>query len=227
LKHKKLFEIGNNIWPGEYYPGYPVRVALPSGLYMVTAYGTTAAARRRSRVELWNKQNQISHGTVDPAVEGKLIYGCATTQAAAEKWLGDPRLAPVTAKLKDNPAIETADLERMAVGWPDGQNQPEAFFYLKGGGGRPEDDEPIQHGLSIRLRIQFERARIEKLLLNGRRMEKSETDGYLHWVARGWTYFQINIPPERLKKDELFLITCEYDPGEKRPRWRPGIPGPA
>ena len=160
-------------------------------------------------------------------MEGKLVYACATTQTAADKWLGDPRLETFFDRLKGHPGIETGDLVRMAEGWPDGQNQPEAFFYLKGGGGKKEDDIPIQYGLSIRLRIQFERARIEKLLFNGRIMQTSETDGYLQWVARGWTYLQINIPPDRLKIDDFFLVSSEYDPGEKRPRWRPGNIGPA
>ena len=34
------------------------------------------------------------------------------------------------------------------------------------------------------------------------------------------TYVQINIPPDRLKADDLFLVTCRYDPGETRVHWR-------
>ena len=39
LRHRRLLEIGQEIWPGEYYPGYPTRVILKNELHFVTAYG--------------------------------------------------------------------------------------------------------------------------------------------------------------------------------------------
>ena len=48
------------------------------------------------------------------------------------------------------------------------------------------------------------------------RVPPSETDGYTKWVARGFTYLQVNVPPERSKREDLFVLTCRYDPGENR-----------
>ena len=35
----------------------------------------------------------------------------------------------------------------------------------------------------------------------------------------GYLYVQINIPPERSKAEDLFVVTCDYDPCEKRTHW--------
>jgi hypothetical protein len=91
LRHRRLLEIGNEVWPGEFYPGYPTRTIL-TWSHLVAVYGQTAAQRRRSRVELWNKQGQIIQGFSKPQRAGFILFVCATTRAAAEKWLGDGTL---------------------------------------------------------------------------------------------------------------------------------------
>ena len=89
LRNRRLLQIGNEIWPGEYYPGYPTRVIMWNEFHLVTAYGQSAAARRRSRIELWNKQGQILLGLIVPQVGGKGLYVCATSPGAVERWLKD------------------------------------------------------------------------------------------------------------------------------------------
>ncbi len=78
------------------------------------------------------------------------------------------------------------------------------------------DATPIQHGLAFRLRIPFPKLQKLDVWMNGKQLQKSETDGYLTWVGRGFLNLQINIPPETAKSQDFFVITCEYDPGEKR-----------
>ncbi len=75
---------------------------------------------------------------------------------------------------------------------------------------------PIENGLCIRLRIPYHKAELLDLRLNGHPVSRSESDGYVSWVARGFFNVQVNIPPERTKKEDFFLVTCEYDPREKR-----------
>jgi hypothetical protein len=220
LRHRRLLQVGNDVWPGEYYPGYPVRVMLSNHYHMVTAYGQTAAARRQSRVELWDRQAQIVHGMIDPMVEGKWLYLCCTSPRAAQRWLGDTALDKFTAGLQAHPGMDGAALRRFAAGWPAGQNHPRACLALQGGGSAPQDARPIEHGLSLRLRVPFQKARLTDLRLNGYPLPPSEVDGYMTWVARGYTYVQVNIPPKRSAKENLFVVTCRYEPGEKRARWR-------
>jgi len=221
LRHRRLLRIGNEVWP-KYYPGYPTRVIMSNHYHMITAYGTTAAARRRSRVELWNKQRQLAHGHADPSIEGKILYVCATTPAAARRWLRDKTLKEFAARLAEHPRIHVQPIQRFVEGWPRGQNHPQAFLPIQGGAAAAEQAAPIEHGLSLRLRIFSDRARLTELLLNGYPVARSETDGYLQWAARGITYIQINIPPERLRRDDFFVVTCAYDPGRKRVRWSIG-----
>ena len=85
LKHRRLLRVGGEVWPGEHYSGYPTRVVMLNWFNMVTAYGRTAGERRRSRVELWNKQRQIVHGQLNPEKAGIEFYVCATTPRARQR----------------------------------------------------------------------------------------------------------------------------------------------
>ena len=219
LRHRRLLQIGQEIWPGERYPGYPVRVTMSNGYHMVAAYGQTAAARRRSRVELWSKHGQVTHGMADPFVEGKLLYVVSVSNEAAERWLSDETLRGFSEKLSEHAKVESSAIRDFVQGWPRGQNHPDAHLALM----RDNSDEPgrgpIEHGLSLRVRISFDKARILDLRLNGHLLPRSETDGYVTWISKGFTVIQINIPPGKSRTEELFIVTCEYDPGEKRRHW--------
>ena len=232
LRHRRLLQIGNERWPGEYYPGYPTRVILGNTHATVTAYGRTAAERRRSRVELWNRLDEFTFGTLDPSVEGKAVCVLATSAAADRRYLADPTLAAVIDQLQKHPRIDGESVARFTADWPVGQNHPEAWFLLQrradamSGKTAPTAtpkatsfSPPIQHGLCLRLRLPYQRAKIIDLRLNGRPIPPSQTDGFLTWVARGCTYIQIAIPSERLRDEDLFVVTCHYDPGEVRRRW--------
>jgi len=223
LRHCRLLRVGNELWrnelwPGERYPGYPTRVVMPGGFNLVVAHGQTAAARRRSRVELWNKQRQIVHGQVNPAKEGQILYVCATTPQASQQWLGDRALRGVAQRLSRHPSIDTNPILPLVQQYPDypGQWGAEANLGLSGGGTSDEEAKPIEHGLSLRLRIPYARASLGQVFLNGRAIQVSDGAGYETWVARGFTVLQINIPPATSRAEDLFVVTCEYDPGERR-----------
>ena len=218
LRHRRLLQVGNEVWPGELYAGYPTRVTVPGGFNMVVAHGQTASARRRSRVELWNKQRQIVHGQVNPAKEGQVLYVCATTPQASERWLGDRALRSVAGRLSQHPSIDVGSILPLVRRYPDypGQWGAEANLGLHGGGAAQEEAGTIEHGLSLRLRVPYARARVGQVLLNGRAIPVSDTAGYETRVARGFTVLQINIPPATSRTEDLFVVTCEYDPGERR-----------
>ena len=150
----------------------------------------------------------------------------ATSPAADKSAFVDPSLEAVVERLRTHPRMDAEPIAQFTAGWPAGQNHPQPWFPLDRGG-RPadageQDDEPgtpIEHGACIRLRLPYQKARITDLRLNGRPVSPSETDGFVTWVARGCTYIQIGIPPARLVEDDLFVATCDYDPGETRKRW--------
>ena len=222
LRHRRLLEIGQEIWPGEYYPGYPTRVILKNELHFVVAYGETAAARRRSRVELWNKQGQIVTALNNPQTEGMVLFVCSTTGSAARRWLSDKSLPRFAQRIEEHRSIEAGPIRLALKDHPDADGQFKAhLLLLSGRADRSElppeaESGPIENGLSLRLRIPYPKARISELRVNGRPARISPRDGYLTWVARGFTYVQINIPPERSPERDLFVVTCLYDPGEER-----------
>ncbi|MDP6112042.1 MAG: M14 family zinc carboxypeptidase [Planctomycetota bacterium] len=219
LRHRRLLEIGNERWPGEYYPGYPVRVVATNNYHQVTPYGLTAAARRRSRVELWNRVGQITVGMADPMMEGKIVYVVATSDEASKRWLSEKSLNGFADNLSECPETDDEAIRSFVAGWPGGQNAPQAVLALAGGG-EIEDAGPLENGLSIRLRIPYSKCLVSDLRLNGYPLPPSESDGFVEWVARGYKYVQINVPPEKAKAQDLFVVTCEYDPQEKRERWQ-------
>ena len=232
LRHRRLLEIGNERWPGEYYPGYPTRVIMGNTHARITAYGRTAAERRHSRVELWNRADELTFGFVDPVVEGKAMCVLSISQAADKSYLADPTVAAVTKSVCKYQRMDAEAVARFANGWPAGQNHPHAWFYLqrraaKTGANKQKPKEastgdqpkPIEHGLCLRLRLPYAKATITDLRLNGHPLPSSETDGFTQWVARASTYIQVNLSPARLRQDDLFVVTCAYDPGEKRERW--------
>lgn len=231
VRHRRLLEIGNECWPGEFYRGYPTRVVMGNMFARVTAYGTTATARRRSRVELWSRMNEFTFGTLDPAVEGRMLCVFATSPAAEAKYLASPKLKDFLNAVKTSESVDAQPILKLCDGWPAGQNHTEAWFTLQRRGrdrgvgelaltddGR-QKTRPIEHGLSLRLRLPYGQPKVRELFLNGRPMKPSETDGFTEWTARSSRYIQINIPPERLVQDDFFVVTCDYDPGEQRKHW--------
>ena len=52
VRLQRLLEFGSSCWPTERYAGYPNRVLGAQGNALLTAYGRTPGARRRSRAEL-------------------------------------------------------------------------------------------------------------------------------------------------------------------------------
>jgi hypothetical protein len=219
LRHRRLLQIGNETWPGEYYAGYPTRVIASNNYHLLTAYGRTAADRRTSRIELWNKQRQITVAMNNPPTEGFVLYACATSPAAAGQWFADKTLMGFAEKLGEHPRVNAPPIRRLIESHPHpdtpGQWGPQAQLFLTGGGEK-SNVSPIQHGLSFRLRIPYFKARITDLRLNGRPLTHSETDGDVTWVARAFCYVQINVPPEKSRSEDFYIVTCQYDPGEKR-----------
>jgi len=224
LRHQRLLAIGNERWPGEYYPGYPNRVIMGNTHATIVAYGQTAEARRNSRLELWNRMEGFTFGTLDPAMEGRASAFLSTSASADENYLSAGKMGDTLERLKQHPRLNYPALETFFKDWPAGQNGPTPQLYITRRA-RPKAPEvesaskPIEHGVSIKLRLPYQKATIGSLELNGNPIPRSETEGYVSWVARGCTYIQVNLSPAQLAQDDLFVVTCAYDPGERRKHW--------
>lgn len=227
LRVRRLFQIGNETWPGEQYAGYPTRIIARNEFHRISAYGQSATQRRRSRVELWNRQRELFHGMNNPQTEGQVLYVCGTS-AAAKHWLADETLSGFAARLASHPQMAGREIVRfvdaLLARIPAGPGQWGAapVLYIEGGQAFPEKPAPLQHGIAFRLRLPYARAEPLEIRLNGELLQPSATAGYQLWSALGYTHVQINVPPEETRKNDLFVVTCQYDPREQRSQgWRP------
>lgn len=218
-KHKCLFDIRNKIWPGYYDYGYPTLIVAGKE-HHVMAYGQDAASRRKSRVELWNKQGRFTIGRADPQIHGKLLFTVATTRQAGQRWLQESEIDAFVRGLAANEFIDSEPIMQFVENWPVGQNVSYPRVEIKDKpDDRSQDEEPIRHGISFRLRIPSDKARLIDVRVNGKPIQSSEVDGYRTWTAKAFTYIQINIPPQRSAREDLFVVTCDYDPGIVPGHW--------
>ena len=206
---KGLLRIGNGSWQGQPVSGYPVnRVKSFTGHY-VTAWGRTAAERRRSRVELWEMQDRFLQGILYPQTEGRDSYLVAVDKEASPLLDSDPEV--FLSNLKDQPEIDADAVETFVRAGPevlvalDRRNQADAPAFSR-----------IQHGIGFRFRIPYRRPQLVDVRLNGHALVESPDDGYRSWFGNGFTQVQVNVPPEKAKALRIFILTLAYRPDVTR-----------
>lgn len=201
-----ILALGNAPWVDELVPGYPVnRVKARAGRF-ITAYGRTAAERRQSRVELWQAQGGFSDGVLYPEHEGRSTYLCVVTEAGRRTLDQNP--AQFVANLKSLPGINAGAIGKFTAAGPEIKWTSDPKRALSG--------KRLQHGIGFRLRIPYRSPELLDVAVNGHTLAESATDGYQAWLADGYTQVQINVPPEKSRDADLFVVTCAYDGRERR-----------
>jgi hypothetical protein len=210
---RRLLEIGTETWRNEFYPGYPGNQVGRWGNASISAWGDTADKRRKSRVELWRKVNQLHYGGVidhiSPATKvGRIMGVCATTTKASEKWIGNGTKKVLLASTVGLKHINFRQIAEFASGVPMEVTSPP--HYSLGYKTGEVSDEPLKHGMSIRLWIQYKDADIIEACIDGHKVKQSEVDGYM--VRRGpGTIVQLNIPPGKVR--EVHFVSVAYKVG--------------
>jgi hypothetical protein len=216
---KRLLEIGCDRFGTELCAGYPNRRISVNSSWMqwLTAYGQTAAERRESRVELWNKQSMFRTFRSYPDMDGAFCFGIAMSPDAAKKVFlgcrqGDNQIY-VSQLLSNLSRLPGVDVEAIKKHLEETGSISKVFAdpdreVLNNPG-------PVAHGLAIRSMLPYNTPRILEVRLNGKLINPSERDGYQVWKGGlGGTYIQVNIPPEKM--EEVIIVTCKYDGQEKR-----------
>ena len=222
---KALFAVGNRgrPWRLERYPGYPVNhmnVVLTAGF---GAWGATPVQRRRSRVELWGRMDQISVAEPGYGLIGgrALIFSSDPEQMKRlmSKGIhlpGGAYLVPwlnFVAALRKEEAAAHFDLEaahRMVCE----RHKPSVGMYFSMGQGAPaRQDDVIRHGLALQVYLPFPQATIKEIRLDGHPIGESPTDGYTVYHNPG-TAVEVSIPPGKVRP--LHILTLLYDGGLKR-----------
>lgn len=209
-----LLGIGNRRWQNEPFEGYPVdRVKAFIG-HFVTSYGKTAAERRRSRVELWQRQGQFTQAVLYPQTDGRDTYFVATSPAAAAVLTRD--LDEFLAGLSKRKDINADAVQKLI------RSGPEALLAVDKARHGDVRASSIAHGIGFRLRLPYKSPTIDAVTLNGHTLKQSDEYGWQSWFANGFTQVQVNLPPEVTAKRDLFVISCEYTPDVvRRIGWTP------
>ena len=210
-----LLALGNRVWPGEPSAGYPVNRAKSFCGHFVTAWGTTAAARRASRVELWQQQETMAPAMLYPQTDGRETFLLAVGRQAARLLAEDKK--KLLANLSARPDVRTDAIGAFFDAGPETRLYFDPF--------KPDalaEFSPLEHGISLRLRLPYRNPELVDLRLNGHLVPESPTDGYQRWFADGYTQVQLNVPPAKSRRMDLYIITCGYRPDVQRTTgWTP------
>ncbi len=209
IRLRKMLELGLKTWRNEFFPGYPNNTVAGFSTMSVSAWGNTAEERRRSRVELWNKANQLIYGTfIDIPAVNKMAAFCTTTVDAAKQWVGDSgNPADFLKRVRRHRNVNSEYLVNFFAGTVMNrkirtcQADREGFCLASSG------SNPIHNGIALRLFIPYNDAKIVDARVNGYPVEISPEDGYLIRQNPG-TIVQFNIPPHKVI--DLHLISVEY-----------------
>ena len=204
-----LLEIGNRAWAGEPTPGYPVNRALSFCGHFVTAWGITAAERRASRVELWQRQDSMVSTMLYPQTDGRETFVLAVGRKAAGLIVEDKK--KLVANLRTERGVRADAIEAFVDDGPENKFYCEPFVAAK----LPEFT-PLEHGIALRLRLPYRNPELADLRLNGHLLAESRTDGYQRWFGDGYTQVQINVPPAKSRQTDLYVVTCAFCPDVKR-----------
>jgi len=205
---RKMLELGNEVWRGERYAGYPVSQVGCWTSMAISAWGPDAKSRRASRVELWNKLPQLTFGCAHPEPRGGIMAVCATTPPAATQFLDPSTVSGLVEKLKNDSRYDAKALADVA------NRIPAENFLPQYRGAAPNGSfEPIKNGLVIRLLVPDRDAEVSEIRLDGHLVQPSDTDGY-HIRHNPGTIVEIAVPPDKVR--ELHVVSCFYDSPTKR-----------
>jgi hypothetical protein len=202
-----LMRIGNRVWEGENTAGYPVNVMKSIVGNWLMAAGHNAVERRKSRVELWQRQGAFTMGLLYPQTDRRIGMAVALTAKGAKLMDGDPK--KFAANLATLPGCDAAAVRTFF------DSGPETKIYFEPPD-RAQEDRPLDAPLAIRLRIPYPNPKLNNLRLNGQSLPPSATDGFERWRGDGYTQLQINVPAEKTRRCDLLVVTCAYKPDVQR-----------
>lgn len=208
-----LMRIGNRVWDGETIAGYPVNVMKSLVGQWLVASGRNATERRRNRVELWRRQGAFTMGVLYPQTDSRVGLAVALTANGAKLMHDDPK--KFAANLAAQPGFNAPAIRAFL------EAGPETGLYFEPPDRAPED-RPLDAALAFRLRISYRNPKLLDLRLNGHTLEPGAAHGYQRWFGDGFTQVQVNIPAEKARAADLFVVTCAYQPDVQRTYgWRP------
>ena len=154
-----------------------------------------------NQIHFGGGSNHRSPGLID----NKILSICATTTKASEKWIGNGTKDILLSNLSQHEHLNFEYITRFVQGIPMGMTNPP--HYSLGYKSGTVSDEPIKHGMSMRLFVPYKDAEIYEACIDGYEVNQSGVDGYI--VRRGpGTIVQFNIPPSKV--GEIHIVSLKY-----------------
>ena len=199
---RRLLQIGNDTWRGERYHGYPVNQVGCWGSMALSAWGRTATERRASRVELWQKAGQLTHGCAHPEPRGTMMAFFSPDPAAWMRITAEPGLDAVAERLGAEGGYDAQAIADFVWRTP-AQRAPDRKPLVD-----QADSPTIETGAVIRLLLPYTDAALTHIRLDGHPLERSDTWGYFvhHNPA---TVVEVAIPPGKVRP--FHVVTCAYE----------------
>ena len=212
---KAALQLGHKKWRYERYESYPVNQVGIWTTIAVSAYGTTAEQRRASRVELWQKNPDISFGTASPIPPRGSMIGYVSTTPNGRKKVRGAKVDTLFKELTDNPRFDGEGLKQSATGFPFKAFGGPRESYKPFDGTKPQEAGPIEHGIVVRILVPYADATITEVRRDGHLLNASSTDGY-HITQGPGVVIEIAIPPDQVR--DFHIVSCKYDtPTQRRP----------
>ena len=220
---KGLLDFGNRQIASASVPGYPVNHVRTFLNYRVCSYGATISARRKSRVALWQRQEELGLGFLYNYTDGRDMLVCTLGKQAYDQLYGQSKqgghlpAVEFLRNLKHFPHVNAPPVEAFVLSGPqravafDAPSVDQAF-------------EPLDSGLALEIPVYYQQFRPLHLMLNGTALAESSTDGYQFWYSPddGYSIVRVNIPAARLAGQQILVVTLAYLPGESRSySWSP------
>ena len=199
---RRFAELGLETGFSEFFRGYPNNLVESRGSLLISAWGDTAARRRKSRVELWNRgRKSLALRMGGPVIMRDMtLASCATSREGA-RLVGSEGYEKFIANIQGDARFNAEALKSFLEEYPPTMFSRESQVF-------DQDYPPIQNGLAMRVGLQYSDAKLNEVRLNGHLLKESPTDGYLVHHNQG-TMVQVNIPPDKVH--DLHVVTIRYD----------------
>ncbi|MDR0932961.1 MAG: hypothetical protein LBM70_08095 [Victivallales bacterium] len=182
------------------------------------SYGLTRAERRKSRSSLWQKQQYFAIGSSYPQSSNYMIgvvaYGAEGLKKLtgsikdSGRW-GQVTFADLLNSIANDNAITIPEIKHFISYAPP---TVQKIMFEKGVPDKDSAEPNLSEGIAILCTLPTAENEILEIRLNGHPVSESPVDGYECWSENGFTYIRVNIPPERITKEKLFLVTCAWNP---------------
>ncbi|MBR7127609.1 MAG: hypothetical protein IKD09_03385 [Lentisphaeria bacterium] len=211
-----VLEYGMNA-PANLDGSFPVDNILTDwGGFMVQAWGTTPGEKRASRVELWNKIEEMQTFAVAPPVSYR-IFRVVTFGSNGEKefignlkptWSYDTKTTGIFKNRPDTETVKWSVIDQFIKLGPEGRvGKVYANFNVK-------EAKCPQNGISMAFDIQIAKEYDVDLLdirLNGITLKKDSRDGYQLIKHNRGHRLIVNVPPEKSAKTAMYIVSAAYN----------------